>query len=77
MTENDTQITGFVSQLPNGLQDKWQSAGFGQATDIQIETFQPMYDAQSVIASAPTGSGKTLAYLLPVLSRMVAEREAS
>lgn len=77
MTENDTQITGFVSQLPNGLQDKWQSAGFGQATDIQTETFQPMYDAQSVIASAPTGSGKTLAYLLPVLSRMVAEREAS
>lgn len=77
MTENDTQTTGFVSQLPNGLQDKWQSAGFGQATDIQTETFQPMYDAQSVIASAPTGSGKTLAYLLPVLSRMVAEREAS
>lgn len=76
MTENDTQITGFVSQLPNGLQDKWRSAGFGQATDIQTETFQPMYDAQSVIASAPTGSGKTLAYLLPVLSRMVAEREA-
>lgn len=77
MTENDTQTTGFVSQLPTGLQEKWQSAGFGQATDIQTETFQPMYDAQSVIASAPTGSGKTLAYLLPVLSRMVAEREAS
>ena len=76
MTENDTQLTGFVSQLPTELQEKWQSAGFGQATDIQVDSFQPMYDAQSVIGSAPTGSGKTLAYLLPVLSRMVANREA-
>jgi superfamily II DNA/RNA helicase len=77
MTENNTQMTNFISQLPVGLQEKWQSAGFGQATDIQTDSYQPMYDGKSVIASAPTGSGKTLAYLLPILSRMVAERDAA
>ena len=75
MTENDTQMTNFISRLPVVLQEKWQSAGFDQATDIQTDAFQPMYDAKSVIASAPTGSGKTLAYLLPILSRMVINRE--
>ena len=54
-----------------------QMAVIGLATtDIQIETFQPMYDAQSVIASAPTGQ-ENLGHLPPVLSRMVAEREAA
>ena len=77
MTENNTQMTDFISQLTVGLQEKWQSAGFGQATDIQTDSYQPMYDGKSVIASAPTGSGKTLAYLLPILIRMVAERDAA
>ena len=68
MTIEDKQVTGIVEQFPEALQEKWYKAGFAEATDIQTDSFQPMYEGKSVIASAPTGSGKTLAYLLPVLS---------
>lgn len=74
MTIEDKQVTGIVEQFPEALQEKWYKAGFAEATDIQTDSFQPMYEGKSVIASAPTGSGKTLAYLLPVLSRMVSNR---
>jgi superfamily II DNA/RNA helicase len=74
MNENEMQVSGIVEKFPKALQEKWLANGFDQATDIQTASFDPMYNKEAVIGSAPTGSGKTLAYLLPVLSRMADER---
>lgn len=73
--ENEHQGQATFSQLHPKLQEKWANAGFSLATDIQAESFEPMFNHKDVIGSAPTGSGKTLAYLLPVLSRMANNRD--
>ncbi|GLD98779.1 hypothetical protein PINS_up007497 [Pythium insidiosum] len=51
--------------------------GFHTPTPIQAKTLAPaLVDTRDVVGAAPTGSGKTLAFGLPILSQLLAERDA-
>lgn len=60
--------------LPPVLVEATEAAGFAAPTEVQRQVLGPVLAREDVFASAPTGSGKTAAYLLPLLSRFVAER---
>ncbi len=52
--------------------------GFSKPTPIQQECMQPaMRDQLDIIGAAQTGSGKTLAFGLPILQKLLREREAA
>eukprot|EP00474_Spongospora_subterranea_P002281 CRZ02739.1 hypothetical protein [Spongospora subterranea] len=54
------------------------SLGFTCPTDIQTRIIPKIYrDRKDIIAAAQTGSGKTLAFGLPILNRLIANRQTS
>lgn len=57
------------------LQTLWQEKNFEAATVIQEKTFDPLLKGESFVAISATGTGKTLAYLLPILSKLEANKE--
>ncbi|KAJ0411942.1 hypothetical protein ATCC90586_009899 [Pythium insidiosum] len=51
--------------------------GFHTPTAIQAKTLAPaLVDRRDVVGAAPTGSGKTLAFGLPILSQLLADKDA-
>lgn len=66
-------MTKDLLALP--LQKLWQDKNFKTATVIQEQTFEPLLKGESFVAISPTGTGKTLAYLLPILSKLEANKE--
>ena len=50
--------------------------GFTTPTPVQAETLPALLAGGDVVMGAETGSGKTLAYVLPLLQRLLAERDA-
>ena len=66
-------MTKDLLALP--LQKLWQDKNFKAATVIQEQTFEPLLKGESFVAISPTGTGKTLAYLLPILSKLEANKE--
>lgn len=51
-------------------------AGFTRPTDIQYKAIPPILRGEDVLAIAQTGTGKTAAFVLPVLEKLIADREA-
>ncbi|QQR53839.1 DEAD/DEAH box helicase [bacterium] len=51
-----------------------QKAGIITPTPVQAETIQPACEGRDVLATAQTGTGKTFAYLLPLLTRIDADK---
>eukprot|EP01071_Lankesteria_metandrocarpae_P005599 Lankesteria_metandrocarpae@DN4057_c0_g1_i1.p1 len=49
--------------------------GIKSLFEIQIQTFQCIYDKKDVLARSKTGSGKTLAFSLPLIERMLSAGE--
>jgi len=41
--------------------------------DIQVATFDHIYDGKDVIAQARTGTGKTMSFVLPIIEKMLSE----
>lgn len=56
------------------LLSKLAPMGITEPTEIQSAAIPPLLEGKDAILQAQTGTGKTLAYLLPVLSRLDAER---
>lgn len=52
----------------------WFRDKFGQPTDVQQRTWEPVTNGHNVLLAAPTGSGKTLAALLPCMNRIALGR---
>lgn len=46
-----------------------------KATKLQINTMRQIFDNQHVLLAAETGCGKTHAYLVPIIEKILAERE--
>ena len=57
----------FDSRLAQAVEE----AGFKQATEVQIATFDAALSGEDVFVSAETGSGKTAAYLLPIFEHLL------
>lgn len=51
-------------------------AGFTRPTDIQYKAIPPILRGEDVLAIAQTGTGKTAAFVLPVLEKLIADRDA-
>ncbi|MGA4721994.1 DEAD/DEAH box helicase [Fictibacillus nanhaiensis] len=50
--------------------------GIGEPTPIQKETIPVILEGKDVVGQAQTGTGKTLAFVLPLLQKINAERDA-
>ncbi len=50
--------------------------GIGEPTAIQKETIPVILEGKDVVGQAQTGTGKTLAFVLPLLQKINAERDA-
>jgi len=51
--------------------DALNTNGFHEATEVQLNAFQPMANGGDVTVTASTGTGKTLAFLVPLAHRLM------
>ncbi|XP_037603007.1 nucleolar RNA helicase 2 [Sebastes umbrosus] len=56
--------------------DKLKARGVSYLFDIQVKTFNPIYDGEDVIAQARTGTGKTFSFALPLVEKIQKESGA-
>lgn len=57
------------------LADKCKSLGYTEPTPIQKQAIPVVLDGGDIIACAETGTGKTAAFLLPILQKLLSERD--
>ncbi|XP_028298862.1 nucleolar RNA helicase 2 isoform X1 [Gouania willdenowi] len=50
--------------------DKLKARGVSYLFDIQVKTFDAVYDGEDVIAQARTGTGKTFSFALPLIEKL-------
>lgn len=62
--------------LPKWLTDRCEVCGWIRPTVVQERAMDAIFSGDDIVLHAQTGSGKTLAYLLPLLSRINADRAA-
>jgi ATP-dependent RNA helicase RhlE len=56
------------------LKSQLEVLGFKKPTDIQFKAIKPILDGEDVMAVAPTGTGKTAAFVIPILHKIVSQR---
>ncbi|KAK2854151.1 hypothetical protein Q5P01_006812 [Channa striata] len=49
---------------------KLQARGVSYLFDIQVKTFNPVYDGEDVIGQARTGTGKTFSFAIPLVEKL-------
>jgi len=64
---------GFDPDLMEGI----SAMGFESPTPIQEQAIPAILEGKDIIGSAQTGTGKTAAFLLPVIQKIIASREAN
>jgi ATP-dependent RNA helicase RhlE len=57
------------------LADKCKSLGYTEPSPIQKQAIPVVLDGGDIIACAETGTGKTAAFLLPILQKLLSERD--
>ncbi|KAK5621220.1 Nucleolar RNA helicase 2 [Crenichthys baileyi] len=50
--------------------DKLKARGVTYLFDIQVKSFNPVYDGEDVIAQARTGTGKTFSFAVPLVEKL-------
>ncbi|XP_021167725.2 nucleolar RNA helicase 2 [Fundulus heteroclitus] len=50
--------------------DKLKARGVTYLFDIQVKSFNPVYDGEDVIAQARTGTGKTFSFAIPLVEKL-------
>uniref|UniRef100_H3D8F9 RNA helicase n=1 Tax=Tetraodon nigroviridis TaxID=99883 RepID=H3D8F9_TETNG len=55
---------------------KLQARGVSYLFDIQVKTFDPVYDGEDVIAQARTGTGKTFSFAIPLVEKLQGDSAA-
>ncbi|XP_028257502.1 nucleolar RNA helicase 2-like [Parambassis ranga] len=50
--------------------DKLKARGVSYLFDIQVKSFNPVYDGEDVIAQARTGTGKTFSFAIPLIEKL-------
>jgi ATP-dependent Lhr-like helicase len=64
----------MIENLSEKIREGLETLGIKELTEIQIQSFRPIYDGKDVLIISPTGTGKTLAALLPVFERWIKEK---
>ena len=60
--------------LPKELQANIKAVGYETPTPVQDGAIKPALEGRDVVGIANTGTGKTAAFLLPLISKMMADR---
>lgn len=63
------------SDIPQSMRRNVERAGYTRTTPIQQYTLPLVADGKDILACAQTGSGKTAAFLLPIMSRLILEKD--
>nr|XP_057944806.1 nucleolar RNA helicase 2 [Doryrhamphus excisus] len=50
--------------------EKLKARGVSYLFDIQVKTFDPVYDGEDVLAQARTGTGKTFSFAIPLVEKL-------
>ncbi|RDI42324.1 DEAD/DEAH box helicase [Falsibacillus pallidus] len=66
----------LLENLKPSILAVWEKEGFSLPTSIQMKAIPEILSGKDLIAQSPTGTGKTLAYLLPVISKVDADKQA-
>lgn len=51
----------------------FSARGVSYLFDIQVKSFNPVYDGEDVIAQARTGTGKTFSFAIPLVEKLQME----
>ncbi|XP_045889061.1 nucleolar RNA helicase 2 [Micropterus dolomieu] len=72
MEETPEQKEGAFSnfRISQVTIDKLKARGVSHLFDIQVKTFNPVYDGEDVIAQARTGTGKTFSFAIPLVEKL-------
>ncbi|MCB9073212.1 MAG: DEAD/DEAH box helicase [Bdellovibrionaceae bacterium] len=62
--------------LPEALEKALSKLNFKKPTEIQKQTIPLVFDGQDVIACASTGSGKTGAFIIPIVQKLIENKES-
>ncbi len=62
--------------LPPVLIETVEKLGYSEATPVQREVIPSILKGRDIFATSKTGSGKSAAFLLPIIARMMRERES-
>lgn len=73
--ETDVKIAETFSTLHNDLQKGITRLGFTNPTPIQQQAIPLALQGRDILATSMTGSGKTAAFLLPIMNRIINDRE--
>lgn len=63
--ENSLTLRLFVSAVC-----PFSARGVSYLFDIQVKTFDSVYDGEDVIAQARTGTGKTFSFAIPLVEKL-------
>lgn len=69
------KLDSVFDLLANPVRKALTKIGFSEPTAPQTLAFQPILEGKNLLLIAPTGSGKTEAVLLPVLSRLMKQKQ--
>ncbi|KAG7235998.1 hypothetical protein INR49_001396 [Caranx melampygus] len=71
-TETPEQREGAFSdfRISQVTIDKLKARGVSYLFDIQVKTFNHVYDGEDVIAQARTGTGKTFSFAIPLVEKL-------
>jgi ATP-dependent RNA helicase RhlE len=76
-TQDRIELKLFTElQLSQALQRQLAKADFIHPTPVQAAALPPALQGRDVLATAQTGTGKTLAFLIPIIERMAADKDA-
>ena len=65
----------FEFVISPSLKEQLSCGGFVKPTPVQAAAIPPGVEGKDVLATAQTGTGKTLAFLIPILERLLRDRE--
>ena len=60
--------------LPESLQKSLTRLNMSKPTDVQIQAIPHAMAGKDVIVSAPTGTGKTLAFSIPIVAKLIEDK---
>lgn len=74
--EKEAPVTFNNLQICKELVETLEKIGITNPTTVQLQTIPKVMKGHNVLCAAETGSGKTLSYLLPIVQRLMADKES-
>ena len=60
--------------LPESLEKALEKLKLNKPTEVQIKAVPEAIAGKDIIVSAPTGTGKTLAFCLPIINKLISNK---